>query len=62
MISIDEAREILGKKADSMTDEHVQAVINSLTQLAEIVVDQIVSMTPEERKALNEKIKKKRLN
>lgn len=60
MISIDKARITLGDKADNMTDQQVQTVINSLTRLAETVVDRVLSMTPEERKALDEKILKEK--
>ncbi len=49
MISVDQARKTLGKKADNMTDQQVQIVINSLTRLAEMVVDQVVNMTHKER-------------
>ena len=47
MISVDQVRKTLGKKATNMTDEQVQIVINSLTQLAEMVVDRVVNMTLE---------------
>lgn len=57
MIDIDQARKTLGKKSENMTDEQVQQVINSLTRLAELVVDRVVSMTPHERKVLDEKMR-----
>lgn len=38
MITIDKAREILGKKAEKMTDEEVLRIVNDLYQLADIAL------------------------
>lgn len=43
MISINQAREILGERAVNMTDEQIRIVIDSLTRLAARVIDQVVN-------------------
>ena len=43
-----------------MSDEEIIAVENQLRVSADIVIDTVLAMTPEERKALDSKIKKKK--
>jgi hypothetical protein len=61
MTDIKRARELLGKKGEKMTDEQIIAVENQLRVLANIVIDKVLAMTPEERKALDDKIKKEKV-
>jgi len=60
MVDIRRARELLGKKGEKMSDEEIIAVENQLRVSADIVIDTVLAMTPEERKALDSKIKKKK--
>jgi len=59
-MDIKRARELLGKKGEKMSDEEIIAVENELRVLADIVIDTVIAMTPEERKALDDKIKKEK--
>jgi hypothetical protein len=61
MTDIKRARELLGKMGEKMTDEQIIAVENQLRVLANIVIDKVLAMTPEERKALDDKIKKEKV-
>lgn len=49
-MTINEARKVLGKDGNDLTDEQVQEYINSASILAEIAIDTFKEMTPEERK------------
>ena len=60
MVDIRRARELLGKKGEKMSDEEIIKVENQLRVLADIVIDKVIAMTPEERKALDKKIKKEK--
>jgi len=59
-MTIQRARKLLGKKGEKMSDNEIIAVENQLRVLADIVIDQVLAMTPEERKALDDKIKKEK--
>lgn len=59
-ISIQKARELLGKTGEKMTDEQIIKVEDELRYLADIIIDTVIKMTPKERKALDEKIKRKK--
>jgi len=48
-MTIKEVRKILGDEATNMTDEQVQELIDSITALADIVIDHYLSLPPEER-------------
>ena len=54
-MDIKRARELLGKKGKRMTDEQITAVVNHLTIMVNIVIDEVIAMTPEEREALSKK-------
>lgn len=56
-MTIQRAREILGNKYIKRTDEEIQGIINTLETLANISIDTILKMTPEERKTI--KVNKK---
>lgn len=58
-MDIKKARELLGDKGKSMSDEEVIAVENQLRVLADIAIDTVLAMTPEERKELDRKSKDK---
>lgn len=57
-MTIEKARKILGKKAEKMTDEEVSRLINTLRTLADIAIDQVIKMTPEELKEYNKQLNK----
>ena len=48
-MTIKEAREALGEDAANMNDGQVQELIDSMTALADIVIDLYLSLPPEER-------------
>lgn len=60
-MDIKRARELLGKKGEKMSDEEIIAVENQLRVLADIAIDTVLAMTPEERKALDDKIKNEKV-
>jgi hypothetical protein len=60
MVDIKRARELLGKKGERMSDEEIITLQTQLSVLADIIIDQVVSMTPEERAALGKKLKKEK--
>lgn len=59
-ISIQQARKTLGKKGEKLSDEEIQKIIDLLTRLANHVIDRVIDMSSEERKALDDKIKKEK--
>ena len=60
-MDIKRARKLLGKKGEKMSDEEIIAVENQLRVLADIAIDSVIAMTPEERKAFDAKIKKEKV-
>jgi len=54
-MTIQRAREILGEKYAKRTDEEIQQIVNTLEVLANISIDTVLKMTPEERKAIKNK-------
>ncbi|MDP2637540.1 MAG: hypothetical protein Q8P26_00570 [Candidatus Levybacteria bacterium] len=60
-MDIGNARKLLGKKGEKMSDEEIIAVENQLRVLADIAIDNVIAMTPEERKAFDTKIKKEKV-
>lgn len=48
-MTIKEAREILGEDSAHMTDKQMQELIDSMTALADIVIDAYKNLPPEER-------------
>ncbi len=53
-------RKTLGKRAEKLTDEQVMDIEGRLRILANLVIDRVLEMTPEERKALDKKIKEEK--
>jgi hypothetical protein len=49
-MTIEKARKILGKKAENYTDEQIQEILNTLTVLADIAIDQAVAKPTENTK------------
>ena len=49
-MTIKQARKILGKDEQDLTDEQVQEYINSASILAEIAIDTFSKISPEKRK------------
>lgn len=56
-MDITKARKHLGKEASKYSDEEIQETINNFSVLADVIIDQVVSMTPEELIKLKERIK-----
>ena len=54
-VTVQRARQILGKKYIKRTDEEILGIINTLKILANISIDTVLAMTPEERKKLKKK-------
>ena len=61
VISIEEARKLMGKASSKYTDEQVGEVINSLSVIADLAIDSWLAMKPEERKKWIKKNKNKAL-
>lgn len=61
IITIKEARELMGKNADKYTDEQVGDMINTLALLADLAIDSWLAKTPEERKKFKDEYKKANL-
>jgi len=59
-MDIKKVREILGDKAESMTDEEVTKIRDEMSTLTDIMLDIFRSMTPEQRKNFANKIKKEK--
>lgn len=49
-MTIKEARTLLGKDENAISDEELQRDIDTARTLADIVIDKYLEMTPEERK------------
>lgn len=61
VITIKEARELMGKNADKYTDEQVEEMVNTLSVLSDLAIDSWLAKTPEERKKFKEEYKKANL-
>lgn len=55
-MDIQKIRKILGKEAGKYTDKELLDTENEMRVLADLIIDMILKMTPEERKELNRKI------
>jgi len=51
-MTIDQAKKLLGKKSENISDEIIKKDIETAEFLAQIMVDKIYNMTKEERKKL----------
>ncbi len=58
MITLEKAKEILGDKSKDMSDKQIIQVVETLTKLANIVIDNYMAMTPEQRKEISDKYDK----
>lgn len=56
---IQKVRSSLGKEVNKYTNEELMYVDNRMRVLANLVIDRVLKMTPQERKELNKKIKNK---
>ncbi len=54
-MTIQKARELVGKEGNKLTDEQIQEYIDSANVLFDIFFDMWFKMTPEERKKFNKK-------
>lgn len=60
LLDIKKARELLGKESEKMTDAEVRETERQMRTLANIIIDTVMKMTPEERGALDKKIKEEK--
>lgn len=58
MITLEKAKEILGDKSKDMSDKQISQVVETLTKLANIIIDNYMAMTPEQRKEISDKYDK----
>lgn len=58
MITLERAKEILGDKSKDMSEKQIIQVVETLTKLANIVIDNYLAMTPEQRKDIADKYDK----
>jgi len=56
-MNIKKARNLLGKQSSKYSDEEVGETIETMTMLANIIIDKYLEMTPEERKKWHEEHK-----
>ncbi|MFA6184744.1 MAG: hypothetical protein WCT51_04680 [Candidatus Shapirobacteria bacterium] len=56
--SILKIRKSLGKIAENLSDDEVLKLDTKMEIFANLILDKILSLTPEERKILNDKIRK----
>lgn len=54
-------RQSFGKVADKYTDEELLNIENKMRVLANVLIDRVLEMTPEERKGIEKKIKKNKV-
>lgn len=50
-MTIQRAREVLGKEGEKLTDKEIEAIRNSLYALSEILINQVISEDREKRKS-----------
>lgn len=55
--SISKTRKFLGKIAENLSDDEVLKLDIKMEVFANLILDKILSLTSEERKALNERIR-----
>jgi hypothetical protein len=56
-MDIKKARELIGETNTKYNDEQILQINDSLTTLADIIIDKFLKMTPEERKKFSKPIK-----
>jgi hypothetical protein len=56
-MDIKKARELIGKTNTQYTDEQVQEINDTMQTLADILIDEFLKMSPEERKKFAKKKK-----
>ena len=57
IITIEEARKLIGKKHSKYTDEQIAEIINTLYAVSDLAIDSWIAKTPEERKQFAQKLK-----
>ncbi len=63
VITIEEARKLLGKASSKYSDQQVEEMINTLSLLSDLAIDSWLAKTPEERRKFKEEyIKNARQN
>lgn len=60
-MDIQKIRQSFGKVVDKYTDEELLSIENKMRILANALIDRVLEMTPEERKKIEEKIKKSKI-
>lgn len=58
IITIQEARKLIGKGYTKYTDEQVEEIINTLYAVSDLAIDSWIAKTPEERKQFVQKLKR----
>lgn len=58
-MDIKKARELIGKTNTQYTDEQVQEINDTMQTLADILIDEFLKMSPEERKKYEKPLKNK---
>lgn len=56
-MDIKKARELIGKTNTQYTDEQIQEMTDTMQTLADIIIDEFLKMSPEERKKFAKKKK-----
>lgn len=56
-MTIKQARKLLGNKSLDQSDSEIQEMINTGQLLADLIIDQYLKMTPQERKDWHSKYK-----
>lgn len=54
-MTLEEAKKILGKDAERMTDDQIMEELSTAEFLAELLIDSFMSMSPEGRKRFSKK-------
>lgn len=58
-MDIQKVRQSFGKVADKYTDEELLSIENKMRVLANVLIDRVLEMKPEERQEIEKKIKNK---
>ena len=62
MMTIEEARKLIGKGHTKYTDQQIEEIIGTLSVLSDLAIDSWLAKTPEERKQFSQQLKEKDKN
>lgn len=57
LITIEEARKLIGEGHTKYSDEQIEEIINTLYVISDLAIDSWISKTPEERKKFAQQLK-----